>query len=136
MPIPHRDVRFDSEGFFQKGHFTMPKNNGPDKNRIPFASRIEIALCVLLGCLNILAFAIFSAILDIDVAVIAVIITILYLLEIAFIGIRHKDTQKMVSRNDIYDLLCENGSVVIKNTLTPIIALDSRGTILLLLMKQ
>ena len=108
----------------------MPKNNSSDKNRIPFASRIEIAMCVLFGCLNILAFAFFSAILDIDVSIIALVITVLYLLEITLIGVRHKDTQKMVSRNDIYDLLCENGSVVIKNSLTPMIALDSRGTIL------
>ncbi len=108
----------------------MPKNNGQDKNRIPFASRIEIALCVLFGCINILALAVFSVLLNINIAIVTLVITVLYLLEIALIGMRHENTQNMVSRNDIYDLLCEEGSVVIKNTLTPMIALDSRGTIL------
>ncbi len=104
--------------------------NSSEKKHIPYASRRELAVACVLGCLNIVLCALFSFFFNEEVAFISVAFIIIYMIEIAVMGFKHKSVQKILSRINIHDLLLEEGSVVIKNSKSPIIALDIHGTIL------
>ena len=110
----------------------MAKNNGSDKNRIPYASRLQLAVSIALGCINMALFAVATDLLydKINLVVIAVIVIGIYLLEIALLGIKRAESAQIVPDFKIHDLLSEEGSIVIKNLHAPVISLDSRGTIL------
>ena len=100
------------------------------KMKIPYASRFEIALCVALACVNIGLLAVFCEFLNVSAALSAVIISAMYLIEVSVLDIKHKARLKSLPRRNIYSLLEEDGSVVIKNSLYPVIAMDIRGTVL------
>ena len=101
------------------------------KLRIPYASRLEFVISIALGCFNLVAFAILCVFLpEIHPVIFAVGLSVVYLVEIAVMGLRRADDSKMLPRRNIHDLLAEEGSVLMKNSLAPIIAMDSRGTIL------
>lgn len=101
------------------------------KLRIPYASRLEFVIAITLGCLNLVIFAILSEFFAfINPAFYAVGLTLLYLAEITVLGFLRAAEAKSLHRRDIHDLLSEEGSIVIKNSLSPIIALDLHGTIL------
>lgn len=100
------------------------------KLKIPYASRLEIAICVALACLNIGLLAVFCEFLGVSTALSAVIVAAMYLIEVSVLDIKHKSRLKALPRRSIYSLLEEDGSVVIKNSLYPVIAMDIRGTIL------
>lgn len=106
------------------------KNNKMANLRIPYASRLEIAVCIALACVNIAILAVACEFLKIPTVFSAVFVALLYLLEIAAIGFRHQMNQKSLPRKSIHSLLSEEGSVVIKNSLSPVVALDAYGTVL------
>ena len=107
------------------------KPNFSDKRNIPYVSRVELAMCVALACVNILLFALFSIFADkVHPAVYAFAFTALYLVEVAIIGVHRASNATVANNADIHELLMENGSVILKNSLSPIIALDSNGRIL------
>jgi c-di-AMP phosphodiesterase-like protein len=98
--------------------------------RIPYASRFELMLCVCLACLNIAVLAIVCEFVYISNALVAVLVTIAFLGEVAVIGVNHRANQKIYHRRSIHRLLSEDGSIVIKNSLYPVVALDMYGTVL------
>ncbi len=101
------------------------------KLRIPYASRLEFVISIGLGCLNLVLFAILSELFEtVNSAIFAVGLTIIYLLEITLLGLSRAADSRMLPKRDIHDLLNEDGSVVMKNSLSPIIAIDSHGTVL------
>ncbi len=100
------------------------------KNNIPYASRFEIALTVALACVNIAALSAIVEFTSLRAVFAAPLFTLLYLAEIAVIGKKHKASIKAMPTKSIHKLLEEDGSIVIKNSLYPIIALDVYGTIL------
>lgn len=107
------------------------KNTRPTKYRIPYATRFEIALCIALACLNIALLALFCELVDNVSAVFpAITIALLYLVEVALIGANHKANLKIYPRQNIHHLLGEDGSIIIKNSLYPVIAMDIHGIIL------
>ena len=107
------------------------KNTRPTKYRIPYATRFEIALCIALACLNIALLALFCELVDNVSAVFpAITIALLYLVEVALIGANHKANLKIYPRQNIHYLLGEEGSIIIKNSLYPVIAMDIHGIIL------
>jgi len=107
------------------------KNSKPAKYRIPYATRFEIAICIALACINIALLALFCELFSNISAVFPAIFTVLlYLLEVALIGANHKSNLKIYPRQNIHYLLNEEGSVVIKNSLYPVIAVDIHGVIL------
>lgn len=110
----------------------MSKNyKGNGKGGVPFATRSELAICVALGCLNIILLSVLTDVFPkILPEIFAVAFSLVYLLEIALIGIRRSSNEGMVPTENIYELLSEDGSVILKNTLSPIIALDTHGTVL------
>ena len=100
------------------------------KLRIPYASRMELMTAAILGCLNIvLAIIVFNFVV-VDAAALAIAFTLLYLAEVAFIGIRHASSEKVLHNKSIHQLLAEDGSIVLKTTSSPVIAFDSLGTVL------
>ncbi len=104
--------------------------NTSEKTHIPYASRRELAIACALGCLNILLGALVAYFADIEVAFVAVGFIVLYMIEIAVLGFKHAALQTMLPKVGIHDLLAEEGSVVIKNSTAPIIAVDVHGTVL------
>ena len=107
------------------------KNNKPTKYRIPYATRFEIALCIALACLNIALLALFCELFsEISTVFPAIFVALMYLLEVALIGANHKSNLKVYPRQTIHRLLNEEGSIIIKNSLYPVIAMDIHGVIL------
>ena len=100
------------------------------KYRIPYATRFEIVLCSILACVNIVALALLCEFWKVSAVIPAVIITFAYLVEVSIIEYRHKSTQKVMPKKSIHRLLDEDGSIVIKNSLYPVVCLDKHGTIL------
>ncbi len=98
--------------------------------RVPYASRFEIALCIALACLNIAVLAVICEFFETTAVFPAIFVSLIYLLEIAVIEINHKAKQKVLPHKSIHSLLEEESSVVIKNALSPVIAVDIYGTIL------
>ena len=105
-------------------------NNTSEKTHIPYASRRELAIACALGCLNILLGALVAYFADIEVAFVAVGFIVLYMIEIAVLGFKHTSLQTTLPKVSIHDLLSEEGSVVIKNSTAPVIAVDVHGTVL------
>ena len=106
------------------------KNNRLVNFRIPYASRFEIGLCVSLACINIAILAVICEFWNVSAVFPAIIIALVYLVEIAIIGMKHKSVLKVIPSQNIHNLLNEDGSIVIKNSLSPIIAVDIHGTVL------
>ncbi len=100
------------------------------KFRIPYATRFEITLCIILACLNLALLAIICEFWEISAVIPAVMIAILYLIEVTVIEINHKSNLKVLPKKNIHRLLNEDGSVIIKNSLYPVIALDMYGSVL------
>ncbi len=106
------------------------KNNRFFKFRVPYASRLEIASCIALACLNIAILAVLCEFLEVSAVFSAILVALAYLIEVAVIGLNHKSNLKMLPRKNIHRLLDEDGSIVIKNSLLPVVALDIHGTVL------
>lgn len=106
------------------------KNNRHVKLRIPYASRFEIALCIALACVNIAVLAVISEFWEVSTVFAAIAITLVYLIEVSFIGMNHKANLKVHPSGSIHKILNEDGSIVIKNSLYPVVALDVHGTVL------
>ena len=106
--------------------------NNNDKGSLgaPYASRLELMLYIALGCFNIAILAILCEFVELDRVVLAVLVTVMYLAEIAFIGFKRASNQKILPDKNIHGLLEEEGSVVFKNSTSPVIAFDKRGKIL------
>ena len=105
-------------------------SSSSEKKHIPYASRRELAIACALGCSNIILGALVAYFSDIEVAFVAVGFVLLYMIEIAVMGYKHTTMQASLPLTGIHDLLSEEGSVVIKNSTAPIVALDMHGTIL------
>ncbi len=108
------------------------KNENENNNlHIPYASRQDMILYAALGVLNIAIVALICKFLEfIDPVFSAVIVGIIYLCEIAFIGLRRIAKSKVYPAKSIHGLLGEEGSVVFKNSKSPIIIFDFHGTVL------
>jgi len=106
----------------------MKKESG--KIHIPYASRLEMVLCITLGCINIGLLAILCTYANIDNVILAVAVAVVYLAEITLIAVRHKYDIKIKPEKSIYELLDEQGSIVFKNSTSPVIGFDRLGVIL------
>ena len=109
----------------------LQKFNKSSKKRIPFASRFEIGVAILLACLNLFILAVLCEIFwNIPSALLAIPVALVYLAEIAFLGYLRQSSLNALPEKNIHELLSENGSVIIRNSVSPIIAIDSFGTVL------
>lgn len=98
---------------------------------IPYASRQDMILYAALGLLNIALVAIICEFVSVLQPVFAALIAaVLYLAEVAVIGIRRIANSRIYPTKSIHGLLGEEGSVVFKNSRSPIIIFDFHGTVL------
>ena len=100
------------------------------KNNAPFASRRELVISIALACLNITVFGLFCEFTQINKAVVAVCLVLIYLLEIAALGVLRQKQQNFEPDVGMNDILLETSSTVIKNTNQPIATFDEEGKIL------
>ena len=109
--------------------------NSNDNKRIhvPYASRTETILYIALACLNIALVAIFGFVLsieDTDLFLASAAAALLYLAEVSVIGyIRTKYIRYIPSR-EVYRMLEESCSSILKDTRNPALAVDNHGKIL------
>lgn len=109
----------------------MKNDNVNENMHIPYASKYDMVLYASLGVLNIAITAIAAKFFTgIDPVFTAVVIGMVYLCEIAFIAYRRAKRTKAAPERNIHGLLAEDGSVVFKNSMSPIIAFDLHGTVL------
>lgn len=97
---------------------------------IPYASRLEVVLYVALACFNIALAAVLITVFDYEAVLLVIFVTLLYLIEVFAVGYRRATKLEVLPKKNIHDLLSEDGSVVFKNTLSPVVAFNSLGTIL------
>lgn len=109
---------------------SMDNRNDKAGFHAPYASKADVTLYVALGCFNIAILALLCEFVNLDTVVLAILITVLYLAEIAFMGIRRSASVRVLPDKNIHGLLEEEGSVVFKNSTSPVIAFDKRGKIL------
>ena len=106
-----------------------------DKNNlnshVPYASRQDMVLYAALGILNIALVAlILEFIASAQPVFTALIVGMIYLGEVAFIGVRRIAKSRIHPTKSIHGLLGEEGSIVFKNSKSPIIIFDFHGTVL------
>ncbi|MBR5144507.1 MAG: DHH family phosphoesterase [Clostridia bacterium] len=107
------------------------KNEKDNQNlHIPFASKQDMILYAALGVLNIALVAIFCDFLTFEPIFIALVIGAIYLVEIAAISLRRIAKSRMYPTKSIHGLLGEDGSIVFKNSRSPIVIFDYHGKIL------
>ena len=105
-------------------------NNKNEKKHIPFISKAQLALCVILCPIFIAACVLLNEYTSIKPMFSAVAFSFLYLLSVALVAAYHSQFTKMLPSAEVEKLLSESGSSVFKNTVFPIFAIDSYGTIL------
>ncbi len=108
-------------------------NNEKDNSgmHIPYASRGDMILYAALGVLNIAIVALLCSLLpDFQPVIFAIFACLIYLVEIFIIGWRRSRLSRVQPARSIHGLLSEEGSVVLKNSKSPIIVFDFHGTVL------
>ena len=108
------------------------KNEKDNQNmHIPYASRQDMILYAAFGVLNIALATLNCDLLPlVEPIFVAIIVGVIYLIEIAVIGIRRIAKSRIHPTPGIHGLLGEEGSLVFKNSKSPIIIFDFLGTIL------
>ncbi len=100
-----------------------------NRDNLPFVSRRILVLCAALGCFNIVLCAAISQLIT-SAVLLAVCFVVAYTLEIAFFAFFYKRGSDVVSSADMYEILKEKSSVLMRNTSSPIIAFDNAGEFL------
>ena len=102
-----------------------------DKNRVPYASRIDFAVSIVLAILNLVAYALIVTFTDVLKPIVLLIAFIgVYVAEIAIIGIRRASRLTVHPSIDINDLLTEESSTVLVNTKAPALIVNRHGVLL------
>ncbi len=108
-------------------------NNDNKRIHVPYASRTETILYIALACLNIALVAIFGlalSIAGINLVLISVAAVLIYLLEASAIGYARTKVVRYAPAREVYKMLEESCSSVIKDTRNPVLAVDNHGKIL------
>ena len=97
---------------------------------IPIVSKAQLALCVVLCPLCITLYALLREYYDFNSTFLAVLVSFVYLIAVALIAAYHAKYEKNLPVAGLTDLLSEQGSRVFKNSTSPVIVIDSYGTLL------
>ena len=109
----------------------MKKEKDSVSMHVPYASRNDMVLYAALGILNIALVAIFCTFIkSVQPVFFAVAFGLLYLAEVVIIALRRASLSKIMPTKSIHGLLAEEGSVVLKNSKSPVIVFDFHGTVL------
>jgi c-di-AMP phosphodiesterase-like protein len=93
-------------------------------------SRAEFLLSALLAVVNFAILTVFYEFVPVNDALLLFAVLALYMAEVTAIMLKHKENQKLLPHKSIHRLLNEEGSVIFKNSLSPIIALNKNGIVL------
>lgn len=97
---------------------------------IPFASRTQLALCVVLCPLCITLYALLRENYQTNATVLAIAVSFIYIAAVAIIATYYTKNESKLPVIGLQDLLSEQGSRAFKNSTSPVIVLDSYGTLL------
>ncbi len=106
------------------------QNNKNNDLRVPFVTRFELMVCALLGCLNLILFAVVSALTSDNEIFFAILFVLLYALEVALLDFKRSKSKSVSDSTDIHTILAQESSTVFKNTSTPIVMADLKGRVL------
>lgn len=102
-----------------------------DKNRVPYASRMDFAIVIALAFLNMIAFALIVTFTSAVKPIILLIAFVgIFVAEIALVGIRRASRLSVHPSVDINDLLTEDSSAVLVNTKEPAMIVNLHGVVL------
>ncbi len=108
----------------------MKNNNRTGESAgIPIASRFEIVLLAVFGAVNIVLAAVLAVLIDIPTVFIAGMALLLYLSEIALIGLKKHTTVRVKPLKNLHELLSEKSSEVFKTSEKPVIFFDKQDTV-------
>ena len=108
----------------------MNNNANKKKMRVPYATRTETILYVVLACINIALVAVLSYATEIDFIFLAIGLVLIYLVEVSLIGYVRTKTASYIPTHSLYQMLEESCSAVIKDSVMPAVAIDNHGQIL------
>ena len=100
------------------------------KKSIPFASRKELVSSIFLACFNLVLYGILAEFTTIKNSILAFGIILIYLLEVASLGILRQKQQSAIPSASMHEILNETASTVIKNTIQPVATFGADGKIL------
>ncbi len=105
--------------------------NNKNQHDVPFISRRELVVCIALGCLNIIFFALVASLVkSINTLILAVSFIMLYLIEISILSFFRQKKVAYVPENGIHGMLSERSGEVLKNTAHPVAAFNLEGVML------
>ncbi len=108
----------------------MNQENKDNKMHIPYASRMQIAVCVALCPACIIIYTLLNEFTRLESAFSAIILSILYLVCVALIFAYDKAHMSNVPNSKLSGIMDEKLSIVLKNSFSPAIVMDSYGTVL------
>ncbi len=108
----------------------MNIKNENEKRHVPYASRKQMAICVALCPLFIVAYALISTYTQLPGVFAAILMCLLYLLVVALIAVHYHQYLSLYPTANLQALLEENGSLVFKFSKSPVFIMDSYGTLL------
>lgn len=100
------------------------------KRSIPFASRKELVSSIFLACFNLVLYGILAEFTTVKNSILAFGIILIYLLEVASLGILRQKQQSAIPSASMHEILNETASTVIKNTIQPVATFGADGKIL------
>ena len=101
-----------------------------EKNEPLYATFRDLALCIALGCVNIIAFALLTAFTNLYPYASAAILIAVYIIEVLVIGLKRKQTRTASPLTSLEDLLHSESAVTFRNSVNPAVVLDCYGTVL------
>ena len=104
--------------------------NDKSNEYVPFATRKDIILCAAFGCFYMTVVGMLSYFTSIHYSVLCIVCVSMFLATLAFVGIFKHKHREVAAVGGIHDLLEEGGSVVFRNSTSPIFAIDNDGVIL------
>ncbi len=110
----------------------MPKKSiFSEKNRVPYASRLDFSISIALACINMIALALLvTFVTSVAPIIFLVSLVALYMVEITMLGIRRASKTAIHPSADINDLLTEDSSAVLVNTKSPAMVMNMHGVVL------
>ncbi len=101
-----------------------------EKNEPLYATFRDLALCISLGCVNIIAFALLMAFTSFHPYPTVAILITLYIVEVLIICLKRKEQRTHAPIASLEELLKSEAAVTFRNSDKPAIVLDSYGTVL------
>ena len=108
----------------------MDKKNETQKRHIPYASRLQIVTAGALCPVFLTVLALVNQYTSLPPVFSAIGFTLLYLLIVALMMLEGSQHIKSASVVGLQELLSEKGSLVFRNSTSPVIVVDSYGTVL------